>query len=177
MLFLHFLTIFFTDFPLIFRCHNQRMEKINWIPRLKTLWWISWEKNLLTKSNFIEVWLPDPDFLGVTISSHVIHSRLLLFSRHLWTTQENQNWFIRSRRINCNWGENFWLSQKERFLEPIERSPYIFNYLWPGDSNYVNSIMLVITKIYISSSLFQIKILTSTKNPDLWIRFAVYIWY
>ena len=46
------------------------MEIINWIPRLKTLCWIFWGKNSLTKSNIIEA--RQTDFLGVTISSHVI---------------------------------------------------------------------------------------------------------
>ena len=72
---------------------------------------------------------PDPDFLGVTISGHVIYFRFLPFSKHLPTTEENQNWFIGSRTISCNWGENFRLSHKERLLEPISKSPYIVNYL------------------------------------------------
>ena len=107
--------------------------------------------------------LPDPDFLGVTISSHVIHFRFLPIFRHLWTTQENQNRLIRSRRICCNWGENFRSSQKKIFLEPIGKSPYIVNYLWAGVSNYVYSIILVITKIYISSSLFHFSFNIETK--------------
>ena len=65
--------------------------------------------------------LPDPDFLGVTISSHVIYFRFLPFFRHLRTTQVNQNWSIRSKRISSNWDENFWISQKEKFLEPIKK--------------------------------------------------------
>ena len=57
----------------------------------------------------------DLDFFGVSISSHVVYFRFLSTSRHFGTTQENQNRSIRSRRISCNWGENFRLSQKERF--------------------------------------------------------------
>ena len=53
VLFLHFLTIFFY-FTLILRCHNQRMERINWISRPRTLCWIFWEKSSLTKSNILE---------------------------------------------------------------------------------------------------------------------------
>ena len=45
---------FFINFTLIFRCHNQRMERIDWIPRIKTLCWIFWGKNSLTKSNILE---------------------------------------------------------------------------------------------------------------------------
>ena len=111
--------------------------------------------------------LPDPDFLGVTISSHVIHFRFLPIFRHLRTTQENQNRLIRSRRICCNWGENFRLSQKKIFLEPIGKSPYIVNYLWAGVSNYVYSIILVITKIYISSSLFHLSFIIEAKPAFL----------
>ena len=106
---------------------------------------------------------PDPDFLGVTISSRVIYFRFLPFSRHLRTTKENQNWSIWSRRISCNWGEKFRLSQKERFLEPIEKSPYIVNYLWAGISSYVYSIILVITKFYTSSSLFHFSFVIEAK--------------
>ena len=97
----------------------------------------------------------DPDFLGLTITSHVIYFRFLLFSIRFRATQENQNRSIQSKRISCNRGENFLLSQMERFLEPIEKSPYIVNYLWAGVGSYVYSIILVITKIYIPSSLFH----------------------
>ena len=142
---------------------------------------------------------PDPDFLGVTISGHVIYFRFLPFSKHLRTTEENQNWLIGSRTTSCNWGENFRLSHKERLLEPISKSPYIVNYLWDGVSNYVCSIILVIAKIYIYSSLFHFSFvieakptfldcvssniysfyhcLSYTKHSDLWIRFVAYIWF
>ena len=106
---------------------------------------------------------PDPDFLGVIISSHATYFRFLPFSRHLRTTQENQNWSIRSKRISCNWGQNIRLSQKERFLEPIKKSPYIVNYFWAGVSKYVYRIILVITNIYISSSLFQFSFVIEAK--------------
>ena len=147
--FLHFLT-FFIDFPLIFRYHNQRMERINWIPRLKTLCWFFWGKTSLTKSN-----VPEARF------------RFLPFSKHLPTTEENQNWFIGSRTISCNWGETFRLSHKERLLEPISKSPYIVNYLWDGVSNYVCSIILVIAKIYIYSSLFHFSFVIEAKPTFL----------
>ena len=89
---------------------------------------------------------PDPDFLGVTMISHENYFQFLPISRHLWTTQENHNRSIRSRRISCNWRKKFRLSQKEIFLEPIQKSPCIVNYLWAGVSNYICSIILVITK-------------------------------
>ena len=137
------------------------MKRVNWIPSLKTLWWIFVEK-FINKIKYFRS-LPNPDFLGVTIRSRVIYFRFLPFSRHLQTTQENQNWSIWSRRISCNWGEKFRLSQKERFLELIEKSPYIVNYLWPGISSYVYSIILVITKIYTSSSLFHFSFVLEAK--------------
>ena len=93
------------------------MEIINWIPRLRILCWIFWGKEIIYKIKYSGS-LPHPDFLGVTISSHVIYCRFLPIFRHLWTTQENQNRLIRSRRICCNWGENFRLSQKENVLDP-----------------------------------------------------------
>ena len=93
-------------------------------------------KKLINKIKYSES-SSDPDFHGVTISNHVIYYRFLPVSRHLCTTQENQNLSIRSRRISCNWGENFGLSQKERFLEPIEKSTYIVNDLWAGVSNII----------------------------------------
>ena len=145
---------------------------------------------------------PDPDLLGVTINCHIISFRFLPISWHLWTNQENQNRSVRSRRISFIWVENFWLSQDERFLELIEKSPYIVNYLWAGVSNYVCSISLVITKIYIFPLLYFTSVLllkmrsqassitwkvtstaafylcwTYTEHFDLWIRCVVYIWY
>ena len=122
-------------------------------------------------------------------------------SRHLRTIQENQNRSVQSSKISCNWGENFRLSQNERLLGPIEKSPYIDNYLWAGVGKYGYSIILVIAKIYIFPLLcFTLVLLlkqsqpcsiawtvTSTaafchcwsymKHSDLWIIFVVYIWY
>ena len=71
-----------------------------------------------------------------------------------WITQENQNQSIRSGKISCNWKICFLLLllfQKERFLEPTEKSPYIVNYWWACVNNYVSSTILVITKIYMQS--------------------------
>ena len=97
---------------------------------------------------------PDPDFLDVTFSNHVISFSFLPISRHLQNSGKPKNWLIRSRRISSNWGENFWLSQWERFLEPIEKSPYIVNYLWA-----VYSIILMITKIFIFTLLYFTSVL------------------
>ena len=144
--------------------------------------------------------LPDPDFFSVTISSHIISFRFLPISGHLQITQEIQNWSIRSRRISCHWGKFFRLCQKERFLEPIEKSPYIVNYWWAGVSNYVYSTILVIKKIsfllYFTSVLL-LKMWSQpasiawtvtttatfyycwnyTEHSDFWIRCVIYTLY
>ena len=46
----------------------------------------------------------------------------------------------------------FWLAQKEKFLKPMEKNPYIVNCWCAGVSNY--NIILVITKIYIFLLLY-----------------------
>ena len=75
----------FFDFPRIFIWYNQRKKRINWIPRLRILYWIFWEKKIIKKFTCSRS-LPHPDFLVVTISSHVIYSRFLPIFRHLWKT-------------------------------------------------------------------------------------------
>ena len=90
-------------------------------------------------------------------------------SGHLWTNQEKQNWLIRNRRISCIWGGDFQSSQKERFVELIGKSPYILNYLEAGVSNYVCSITLVITKIYVFPILYftSVLLLIMRSQPSL----------
>ena len=174
------------------------MERINWIPRLIALCWIFWGKKLLTKSTVLEA-------CQTLISSCNHQQPCDLFSyfaifQTLVDNWENQNFLIRSRRISFNWGENVQLSQKERLLEPIKKVLILLiNYLLASVSNNVYSIILVITKIYISSSLFHFSFVIKekltcvdcvnwniyscfdetsyTKHFDLWIRFVVYIWY
>ena len=107
--------------------------------------------------------LPDPDIFGVTISSHVIYFSIFAIFQALVDNSGKPKLLIRSRRTSCNWRENFRLSKKKRFLEQIERSPFIVNYLWAGVNNYVHSIMLVITKIYVSSSLFHFSFVIEAK--------------
>ena len=58
----------------------------------------------------------------------------------------------------------FRLSQKERFLEQIEKNPSIFNYWWAGVSNYVYSTILVITKVYIFLLCFTSDLLLITRS-------------
>ena len=94
------------------------------------------------------------------------------------------------------------LSQKKKFLEPMEKNPYIVNCWWNCVSNYVYSTILVITKVYIfllvyftsalllimrsqsSSIAWTVTSTTAlyhcwsyTKHSDLWIRCIAYIWY
>ena len=120
-------------------------------------------KKLISKIKYSQS-LPDPDFHGVTISNHVIYYRLLPISRHLCTAQENQNLSIRSRRISCNWGENFGLSQKKIFLEAIGKSTYIVNDLWAGVSNIIFiALFWYLQDWYISSSLFYFSFVIEVK--------------
>ena len=72
----------FLDFELIFRCHNQRMEKFNWIFRFRTICSIFWEKKFINKIKHSRS-SPGPDFLGVTISSHIVSFRFLPIPGHL----------------------------------------------------------------------------------------------
>ena len=82
-----------------------------------------WKKNLLKKSNIPEA-RQTMKILGVAISNHIISFRFLPISGQFQTTQENQNWLIRARRISCNQGGkafdylkriSFW-SQLKKFL-------------------------------------------------------------
>ena len=84
----------------------------------------SFEKKFIKKSNILEV-RQILKIFDVVISNHVISSRFLPISRHFRTTQKNQNRSIQSRKIGCNWEFFFRLSQKKRFVEPIEKNPYI----------------------------------------------------
>ena len=140
---------------------------------------------------------PDPDFFGVTISSHVIYFRFLSFSRQLPTTQENQNWSIGSRRISCNCGENwkrkdFWgLSKKVLILlitwELVSAAMFVALYWWSQrfifPLLYFTSVLLLkrsqpspIVWTVISKAAFY-HCWSYTNNFDLRIRFVVYIWY
>ena len=58
-------------------------------------------KSKIKKSNILQA-RQTMKTLGVVISSHLFSFRFLKISRHLRTTQENQNWSISSESINCN---------------------------------------------------------------------------
>ena len=99
-------------------------------------------------------------------------------------------------------GWKFSIISKGKILIADRKSPYIVIYLWAGVRNYVCSIILVITKIYIFPLLYFTSVLllimrsqpssiawtvTSTaafclcwsykEHSDLWIRCVVNIWY
>ena len=114
--------------------------------------------------------------------------------------RKNQTWSIRSKRLSCNWGENFWLSQKERFLELIKKALILLitcelisatmsialfwwsqRFIFP--LLYVTSVLLLkrsqpssIVWTVTSTAAFY-HCWSFTKHSDLWIRFAAYIWY
>ena len=58
------------------------------------------------------------------------------------------SWF-KAGKLTVTWEKEFsLLSLKERFLEQIEKNPYIANYWWTCFSNYVYGTILIILKIY-----------------------------
>ena len=86
----------------------------------------SFEKKSLKKSNIPEA-RQILKTLSVAISSRIVSFQFLPISKHLQTTQGSQNSSIRSSRTICNWRKKFRLSQKENFLESIEKNPYVVN--------------------------------------------------
>ena len=97
-----------------FKCHTQRMERIDWISRCGTLYWIIWKKMSL-KSNILEAHY-SMKALVVAISSNIISFRFLPISGHLRTIEENQSRSIRSRRSSCNWGKKFSIISKGKIF-------------------------------------------------------------
>ena len=128
-----------------FKGHTQRMERNNWISRCRTLRWIFWKKKKSLKSNILEAHKA-LKILVVTISSHIISFHFLPISAQLKKTKIGR---FEAEEVAVTGEKLFCLSQKERFLEPIEKNPYIVNYWWAEVSNYICSTILVITKIYI----------------------------
>ena len=113
------------------------------------------KKKSLKKSNILEARQTISLSNHVVISSHIIFFFFANFQT-LPDNSEKPNQSIQSRKISFNW-ENFfvWLSQKERFLEPMEKNPYIFNYCGVGVSNYVSIAPFCDHEgLYFASSLF-----------------------
>ena len=102
----------FFDFGSIFKCHTQRIEKVNWISRSKTLCWIFWKKSL-KKSNIQEA-CQTLKTINVAISSHVISFRFPDTSGLLRKTKiasfEAENLAVTEKKMIS------WLSRKETFL-------------------------------------------------------------
>ena len=63
-------------------------------------------KSKIKKSNILQA-RQTMKTLGVVFSSHLFSFRFLKISRHLRTTQENQNWSISRESISCNYGKKF----------------------------------------------------------------------
>ena len=100
------------------------MERINWISRCRTLWCF-FKKNSLKKSNILEP-RQTTKILGVGSSSHIIKFKLLSISGHFWTTQENQTWSIRSRKISSNLGKVFLFDYlKRKDFRADQKNPLI----------------------------------------------------
>ena len=114
----------------------------------------SFEKKSLRKSNVLETH-QTLKILVVGSSSHIIYFRFLSISGHLRTTQDNQNLYIRRRRISCNWGKNLSIISKGKiFRSDRKKNSFIVNYWRNGVSSYIYSTILVITKIYMFLLLY-----------------------
>ena len=137
------------DFGRIFNYHTQRMERNNSISRYWTLCWIFWKKKSLKEIKYSRS-LPDPE--NYRCGHKQPYNFFSVFS-DFQTLPDNSGKpkSVDSKRKNqLQLGKFFLrLSQKKRFLEPIAKNPCIVNYWWTGINNYVYSIILVITKIYI----------------------------
>ena len=72
-------------------------------------------KSKIKKSNILQA-RQIMKTLGVVISSHLFSFRFLKISRHLRTTQENQNWSISRESIGCNYGKIFLIISNGKIL-------------------------------------------------------------
>ena len=110
----------------------------------------------------------------MAISRHIISFRFFSISGRLWTTQENQNRSIRSRRVSCNWGKIFWIFSKGKiFRAHPKKNPYIINYWWAGFSNYGYSTNWAITKIYIFLLYFTSVLLLMMQSQPASVSWTV----
>ena len=104
----------FFDFGPIFKCHTQKMERINWISRCRTLYWIFCKKNSLKEIKYSRNSSDLENCWYGHQQPYIISFRFLPISRHFRITQENQNQLIQRRKISCNWGKNFLLDYLNR---------------------------------------------------------------
>ena len=78
----------FFNFGPIFKCHTERMEKVNWTSRSRTLCWFFWKKKSLKKSDIQEA-CQTLKIIDVVISSHIISFRF-----------PDTSWWLRKTKIN-----------------------------------------------------------------------------
>ena len=162
---------------------------------------------------FLKKWFKKPNIivarqtlnnLGVAISRHITFFPFLPISGHFWTTQKNQSWSIRSRKVNYNWGHFFfdYLKRKSFYSRLKKKYLFRFNCWWADISSYIYSTSLVITKMHIFILLYFNSVLllimrsqpasmswslifeatfyhcwSFTEHSVLWIRCVVYIWW
>ena len=103
-----------------FKYHTQRMERINWICRCRTLCWIFWKKKIKMKYSRSSL---DP---GDSCCNHQQPYNFLSFFADFRTTQENQNQSIRSRKISCNWEKRFSIISKGKILRADRKKSFYF---------------------------------------------------
>ena len=140
---------------LTFKCHIQRLEKINWISKCVTLCWIFWKKVIKIKYSRS---LLDLESSG---SGHPQPYRFFSVFADFRTLVDNsvKPKLVDSTQKNfaITGDRNFQLSPKNRVLEPIEKKSV---------DCYVYSTILVITKSsqYISS-LFYFSFIVYNAKP------------
>ena len=100
---------------------------------------------------------------------------VLLISGHFQTTQENQNWSIRSRKISCNWGKGDFpiISKGQAFRTDQKKSLLRYKYWWASISNDVYDTIVVITKIYIFLLYFTLVLLLIMRSQPASIGWTV----
>ena len=173
------------------------MERINWISRCRTWYWIFFlKKNWSNRSNILGVHQV-LKILGVAISSHIVSFCFCFFpiSEHFCVTQENQNQSIRSRKTSCKWGiffpiisnGNIFRADRKKILvslitgESVPAALSIILIWW--SQRFICFFFILIQFCYASIEWTE----TSTAvfyhcwsyrgHSDLWIRCVVYIWY
>ena len=147
------------------------------------------KKNSLEKINYSRS-SPDPE----SISSHIISFRFLPISGHFWKIGR-----FEAGKLAVTEENFFWLSQKEKFLEPIENNPYFVLITSEPVSATISIALFWWSRrfIYFFLILLQLLIMQSqpaliawtgtsaafyhcwsyTEHSVLWIRCVVYIWY
>ena len=175
---------------LTFKCHIQRLEKINWISKCVTLCWIFWKKVIKIKYSRS---LLDHESSGCGHSEPYKFFSVFADFRTLVDNSVKPKLVDSTQKNFAVTGDrNFQLPPKNRVLEPIEKKSV---------DCYVYSTILVITKSYIFLLYFtSVLLFIMRSQPDLivwtvtstvefyhcwsytehfviWIRYLVYIWY